>query len=82
MGNIVIITDSACDLELNYIKENNIILLPLTIEINGISYKDIIDLKPERFYDLIENKNVCPKTSSLKLCDFQRVFRRELDLGN
>lgn len=82
MGNIVIITDSACDLEIDYIKENNIILLPLTVEINGVSYKDIIDLKPEKFYDLIDNKNALPKTANLELCDFQSVFKRELDLGN
>ena len=56
MNELVIITDSSCDLSLNYLNENNIILLPLTIEIQGKIYKDIIDLDTEKFYNLIDDK--------------------------
>ena len=60
MNELVIITDSSCDLSLNYLNENNIILLPLTIEIQGKIYKDIIDLDTEKFYNLIDDKLSIP----------------------
>lgn len=82
MGNIVIVTDSACNLSLDYIKENNIILLPFNIDIKGISYKDIIDLNPEKFYEIIQDKDAIPKTSGVGSYEFERLFRRELEIGN
>lgn len=56
MNDIVIITDSSCDLSLDYLNENNIILLPLTVEIHGEIYKDIIELNTDKFYNLIDDK--------------------------
>lgn len=81
MGNVIIVTDSACDLSLEYIEENNIILLPLKVDIKGITYKDIVELKPESFYEIIEEKDAIPKTSSVTLYDFEIVFKRILNLG-
>lgn len=82
MNELVIITDSSCDLSLNYLNENNIILLPLTVEIQGKIYKDIIDLDTEKFYNLIDDKLSIPKTAAVNLYTFEEVFKRELLKGN
>lgn len=82
MNELVIITDSSCDLSLNYLNENNIILLPLTVEIHGEIYKDIIELNTDKFYNLIDDKTAIPKTAGVNLYTFEQVFKEELLKGN
>ncbi|MEN8076387.1 DegV family protein [Clostridioides difficile] len=82
MNDIVIITDSSCDLSLDYLNENNIILLPLTVEIHGEIYKDIIELNTNKFYSLIDDKTAIPKTAGVNLYTFEQVFKEELLKGN
>lgn len=61
MQKIALITDSACDLDLNTLKENNINLLPLRIIYSNSDYRDRIDITPQEVYDNLENE--VPKTS-------------------
>ena len=61
MQKIALITDSACDLDLNTLKENNINLLPLRIIYSNGDYRDRIDITPQEVYDNLENE--VPKTS-------------------
>lgn len=82
MNNIVLITDSSCDLPLEYLIENKIILLPLTVEIKGKVYKDILDLKPNEFYELIKDKDAIPKTAAVNMYSFEEIFKAELEKGN
>lgn len=82
MNELVIITDSSCDLSLDYLNKNNIILLPLTVEIQGEIYKDIIELNADKFYSLIDDKTAVPKTAGVNLYTFEQVFKKELLKGN
>ena len=61
MQKIALITDSACDLDLNKLKENNINLLPLRIIYSNGDYRDRIDISPQEVYDNLEKE--VPKTS-------------------
>ena len=61
MRKIALITDSACDLDLNTLKENNINLLPLRIIYSNSDYRDRIDISPQEVYDNLEKE--VPKTS-------------------
>lgn len=61
MQKIALITDSACDLDLNTLKENNINLLPLRIIYSNGDYRDRIYITPQEVYDNLENE--VPKTS-------------------
>ena len=61
MQKIALITDSACDLDLNTLKENNINLLPLRIIYSNGDYRDRIDISPQEVYDNLEKE--VPKTS-------------------
>ena len=61
MQKIALITDSACDLDLKYIKENNINLLPLRITYSNGEYRDRIDISAQEVYDNLEKE--VPKTS-------------------
>ena len=61
MQKIALITDSACDIDLNTLKENNINLLPLRIIYSNGDYRDRIDISPQEVYDNLEKE--VPKTS-------------------
>lgn len=61
MQKIALITDSACDLDLNTLKEYNINLLPLRIIYSNGDYRDRLDISPQEVYDNLEKE--VPKTS-------------------
>lgn len=61
MQKIALITDSACDLSLEKLKENNINLLPLRISYSTGEYQDKIDIKASDVYANLDKE--VPKTS-------------------
>ncbi len=48
MGKIAIVTDSVSDIPDDIIKLYDIYVVPLTVDIDGIYYKDGIDIKKRR----------------------------------
>ncbi|MCR6515004.1 MAG: DegV family protein [Clostridium sp.] len=61
MQKIALLTDSACDLTFEQLKENNIKLAPLKIIYNSGEYEDIIEISADDVYEKIEVE--VPKTS-------------------
>ncbi len=61
MSNLKIICDSLADVPENLIKRYDIEIIPLTIRINDIEYKDGVNITNEEFYKLIKESNEIPK---------------------
>ena len=59
---IALITDSTCDLPLNYLKKYNIEVVPLTIIWGEEQFRDGVDLSPEDFYQRLTSDPVIPTT--------------------
>lgn len=59
---IKLFADSACDLPLSYLQENNITLLPLHVHIDDKNYEDLQTIAPEEVYKAIRAGKM-PKTS-------------------
>ena len=57
---IRIITDSLCDLTMDYAKELNIDIMPLTVRFGEDDFKCGIDLTNEAFYDKLTNDSNNP----------------------
>src|SRR5699024_8525278 len=70
------ITDSTCGLSKEYIKENNIFVLPLNVILNGVSYKEDIDITKDQFYEKMQKQNVDAKTSQPAFSDFIQLFEK------
>lgn len=70
-----IITDSSCDLSKEILDENNIIVVPLNIEIDGKNYIDGVDLTHEEFYKKMITARVLPKTSQPSPQNFLDAFK-------
>lgn len=61
LGRIHIVTDSTCDLTKEEIEKNSIHVVPLTIQIDGNTYVDGVDVEPDSFLELMRGANELPK---------------------
>lgn len=79
---IRIITDSLCDLTMDYAKELNIDILPLTVRFGENDYKCGIDLTNEAFYDKLTNDSNNPTTAAVNPYEFEEIFQKYIDAGD
>ena len=58
-----LVTDSTCDLPLEWIKQYDITVVPLTIISGDQQYLDGVDLTPKEFYHLLSKETLHPTRS-------------------
>lgn len=78
---IKLLADSTCDLSDEIIKKYNISIAPLSILINGKTYKDRIDIFPEDFYKLLPTLDTLPTTSMPSPLDFRKIIDEAVENG-
>lgn len=80
---IKIITDSACDLTRDYIKNNNIGLLSLILNLNGQAIKDDLGetLSYKDFYNKMR-EGATPTTSQINVHEFEEEFIKYIKNGD
>jgi DegV family protein with EDD domain len=71
------VTDSGTDLSLTpaQLTELNIHIVPLTVTLDGESYQEGVDIKPEDFYRLQEASDNMPTTSQPSAGELAEVYR-------
>jgi len=83
MNKFIIATDSCSDLPNYFVKDHDIHVIPLTVEINGVSYQhypDERELKINDFYAMMRDKKVA-KTSLVNVGQFLEFFESLLKMG-
>jgi len=73
---IKIVTDSTVDLSKEEIEKYEIEIVPLTIQINGNSYIDGVDITPGEFIDMMKLSGELPKSSQPAAGIFLEVYNR------
>ncbi|TLG75449.1 DegV family protein [Culicoidibacter larvae] len=73
-GSIAIITDSIADLPGEYVTEQQIFVIPLSLEINGQSYLDRLTIQSEDFSFMNAHTNQQPKSSLPSLYAIERTL--------
>ncbi|MBL0846083.1 MULTISPECIES: DegV family protein [Mammaliicoccus] len=63
MSKIKIVVDSTTDLSADYLKENNITVVPLNILIDGVTYEDQTEMSSTEFLEKMREAKKLPKTS-------------------
>ncbi len=78
----VIIIDSACDLPKEYIEQNKVDYLPLTVIFKGKEYNDDFGsyLSSEQFYDYIKAGEM-PSTAQINVYEYSEKFRKYVNEG-
>jgi len=72
-----IVTDSGTDLSLSAQEaaEFNVHIVPLTVTLDGETYREGIDIEPKDFYDLLEESGNLPITSQPSAGQFAELYR-------
>ena len=73
-----IVTDSGTDLCLYPVQlaELNIHVVPLTVILEGKSYREGVDIQPDEFYRLLAATDTLPITSQPSAGEFAETYRR------
>ncbi len=83
MGDYVIMTDSCCDLSAAEVNESNLVVVPLTFTMDGVTYRDTPnheDMSLQEFYKNIRAGKECT-TAAVNVGDFLDAMRRVLLSG-
>lgn len=73
--------DSTCDMPSDYLKENDVSLIPLYVTFNEEQYLDFEEITTPLLYQKIEEKKMLPKTAARSIEDFKNAFSKALDNG-
>jgi len=73
---IAIVTDSTCDLPVEWRKKYDITVIPLTIIFGEEQLLDGVDISAQTFYDRLGADDIHPTTSQPTPKDFTEIFQR------
>ncbi|WP_066256850.1 DegV family protein [Neobacillus drentensis] len=76
MSKIKIVTDSTMDMPLEMAEQLGIIVVPLSVTINGETYLDRVELQPAEFIETMKNLGELPKSSQPSTGTFLEVYDR------
>lgn len=73
-----IVTDSGTDISLSPAEmlELNIHVVPLVVVLDGISYREDVDIDPKTFYEKLAESQQLPTTSQPAVGDFVQLYRK------
>lgn len=75
---IGIVTDSTADLPAELVRQYNIEVIPLHVQLDGREYKDGVELTTSIFYELLRSSDGTPSTSQPAPGVFVEVYRKML----
>ena len=76
MKKVAIITDSTAYLPQEMLDSLGISVVPLTLNWDGVSYRDGIDIRPDEFYTRLAKSDSLPTTSQSTVGDYSMVYER------
>jgi DegV family protein with EDD domain len=81
MPGVHIVTDSACDLSDQLVKEHNVLVVPLAIRFGDEELEDRRQLSPAEFWERCEGKGALPETAAPSPGAFQAAYQQAVDEG-
>ncbi len=77
-----IVMDSAGDIPAEWIKENQIDIIPLNVHMDGEVFQENVDLNIDQFYDWVETTGRIPKTSQPSPHQVTELYRKIAQPGD
>lgn len=81
MQKILLMTDSACDLEKETLDSLGIKLMPFTITFGDKSFRETVDKTTLEVYDMMENFADIPKTAQITAFEFEEAYKEAYEQG-
>lgn len=76
LSKVKIVTDSTVDFSLERLKEQGVYIVPLSIQMNGKSYLDRIEISPTEFMEKMKLSNELPKSSQPSIGTFIDLYNK------
>lgn len=70
------ITDTTCTLSQDFIEKNELNIIPLQVVIDGVSYKEAIDITDKQFYERMANENAAFQSSQPSIGEFIELYEK------
>jgi DegV family protein with EDD domain len=74
MKRVTVVTDSVATVPEPLLRELDIRVVPVVLNLAGRSYRDGVDITPDEFYRLLRTNGNLPTTSAPSVGDFVRVY--------
>lgn len=71
---IALVTDSIADLPKKFVEDNQIVMVPLNLIIEGSNYYDKLTVTSETFYKMMDNLKVYPTSAQPTLKSMENLF--------
>ncbi|MCX7951823.1 MAG: DegV family protein [Clostridiales bacterium] len=81
MKKVKIFADSACDLDLDYLKELDVEMIPLTASFEDEVFEDRVTITTKEFYQRLRESKILPKTSQIPPSKFLERFKKYIEEG-
>lgn len=82
MRNVIILSDSTCDLSKEILEERNIQVIPLKVCFNEEVYLDQVNITASELYEKVEAKGMLPKTAAATIDEFAEIITKLVNEGN
>lgn len=79
---IRIVTDSAADFLPEEAERLGLNIVPLTLNWDGVEYRDAVDITHKEFFDKLVNSDSVPTTSQASPAEFAKVFEKLVSNGD
>ena len=76
-----IVTDSGADLSFEDCQQIGVTMVPLKVEVDGVSYQAGVDIETDHFYDLMDASPSMPITSTPSIGDFAEIYKKFAEEG-
>ena len=81
MNKIKVIVDSTVDMSLEKLKELDVDMLPLSVNINNCDYLDYVEIKWNELIEKVKTYKTLPKTSAISVGTFVTTFEKYTNEG-
>ncbi len=75
------ITDTACDIPLDVAENYGIDVAPLTVAVDGVTYKESYEITPQKFYQLCRECKELPVSSGVNAQEYLERYEKALRDG-
>ncbi|GAA3734181.1 DegV family protein [Salinicoccus jeotgali] len=76
MKKTAIVTDSSSGVEKDYAEEHDVFVLPMSVIIDGVAYRDGVDATTEEIYDMLKQSGEGAKTSQPTIGEFMEIYEK------
>ena len=74
----VIVTDSIADIDQTILQDNNVVVIPVNVDVDGINYLDKVTINSDRLFSEIDSLLEYPKTATPTIKYVSDLFNRLL----